>query len=447
MVALCLSLGRTPNIDEAGYYLPLVKWIESNPVVPGTALLNHRIGFNSGFHMLSAVFGIHGFIEGGVYKLNGLLFIVFNFYFLRRLIKMFSFKNLSIADLLLSGALIFQFSFLLDSMDSDYIGIMGAILVIAWSLEILQKEVTRAEVLTLFIIGLFLFTIRPFNAFLLAAPIWLIFSRSSQRKYFFYYLLTGSLLVAPWFIRNYFLTGYLIFPIYFIDFFNPEWKVPSYVALASHDIISEFAKLEIVRPEYLYDSMTDPRLNEWIPLWIHRVWSMLIGKVVLILVPLSGLLILFSAIRKANSGITKSDLFYLLYSIPIIAIWFFNYPSIRFGWAWILFLICGGGFLFWKLTRLSNKLLVTFIAIIVCLSWLRLIINLDKSNLLENTFRPIPTKTNYPYKEIVKGELVLKYSVDPYCHGLAPPCLPFNNNLDIVQRGATLQDGFKLSEN
>ena len=58
VAALCLSLGQTPNIDEAGYYLPLVKWIETYAVTPGTALLNHRIGFNSCFHMLSAVFGL-----------------------------------------------------------------------------------------------------------------------------------------------------------------------------------------------------------------------------------------------------------------------------------------------------------------------------------------------------------------------------------------------------
>ena len=444
VAALCLSLGQTPNIDEAGYYLPLVKWIETYAVTPGTALLNHRIGFNSGFHMLSAVFGIEALLEGGVYKLNGLLFIVFNLYFFRRLFALWKGKNISLADLFLASALVFQFSFLLDSMDSDYLGIMGGIVVIAWSLEALTKPTTNREILALVIIGLFLFTIRPFNAFLLAAPAWLILTQKTYRKHLLFYLLLGVLIVLPWFLRNYYLTGYLIFPIYFLDLFSPDWKVPRQVALASHDIISEFAKLEIIRPEYLYDSMTYPVINEWFPLWVKRTWSMLIGKAVLVLAPLSFLLIIASNFVKDKFRLPKATRYYLIYTLPILAIWFFNYPSLRFGWAWILLLLAGGGMIAWKLTSLSSRVLIILMTLVISLSWLRLAINLNYNNLLQYTIRPIPTKTIHPHKEVVTGHLILKYSEDPHCHGLVPPCLPYNNPLDIEQRGGSIEDGFRL---
>ncbi len=444
LAALCLSLTATTNIDEAGYYLPLVKWIESYPVVPGIALLNHRIGFNSGFHMLSAVFGFVPWIAGGVYKLNGLLFIVFNFYFLQRLRGADHYQKLQLPDALLAGALVFPFSFLLNSMDSDYLGIMGAVVLIAWSLEALQKKTSVAELLTLIAIGLFLFTIRPFNAFLLAAPAWIILTQKAHRKRIILYFMWGLILVLPWFIRNYFLSGYLIFPIHFVDLFSPEWKVPAQVTIAAHDIISEFAKLEIVRPEYLYDSMTHPSLSQWWPVWLERSWGMLIGKTVIALTPLSLLIVLASAFGLKKTQLSKSSFFFLLYAIPIIAIWFCNYPSIRFGWAWLLFLITGAGFIFWNLIKLPTRYFILGLMLLVTLSWLRLFSNLDYGILIQHPIKPSVVKVEHPYTEKHSGTITLKYSIDPHCYGVEPPCLPYNNPLDIVPRGQTIEEGFRL---
>jgi len=444
LAALCISLTTTSNIDEAGYYLPLVKWIESYPVVPGTALLNHRIGFNSGFHMLSAVFGVEPWVEGGVYKLNGLIFIVFNYYFLRRLWRAYRSNKLEMQDVLLAGALIFPFSFLLDSMDSDYLGIMGPVVLIAWSIEALQKKTSGAEVLTLVAIGLFLFTIRPFNAFLLAAPAWIILTQNEHRQRIIPYLFWGLILVLPWLIRNYYLSGYIIFPIYFVDLFNPEWKVPIHVTKVAHDIISEFAKLEIVRPEYLYDGMTHPSLSAWWPVWLQRSWAMLIGKAVILFTPISLLIVLGSAHRLKKIQLPATSYAFLLYAIPIILIWFFNYPSIRFGWAWLLFLFSGAGFLLGHLCKLPTKYFIFGLSFLAILSWVRLFSNLDYSRLSQYPIKPPVVKMVHPYTTKLTGTVTLKYSVDPHCYGIEPPCIPYNNPLDIILRGKTIEEGFRL---
>ena len=45
------------------------------------------------------------------------------------------------------------------------------------------------------------------------------------------YLLTGCVVIAPFLIRNYYLSGYLIYPFPAIDLFDVPWKIPQGVAL------------------------------------------------------------------------------------------------------------------------------------------------------------------------------------------------------------------------
>jgi len=440
--ALSLSLTLTTNIDEAGYYLPLVKWLESYPVVPGTALINHRVGFNSTYHMLCAIFGLEWITEGGVYKLNGLLFIVFNLYFFKQLKDLVSSDGINFSKLLSGAALIFPYSFLIDSMDPDYLSITGSLIVIAWTIEMNKRKTNATEISLLFLVCFFLFTVRPFNAFLLVMPGIAILTNSECRKLIPTIIVLGIIYLFPWFLRNYYCSGYLIFPIHFVDVFDPIWKVPKHVAQASYEIIKEFAKLEIVRPEYLYESMTHPTFSDWWPVWFPRTWKMLIGKFVICFVPVSVLIVFLSRFIKSKS-LTPFQFCFLLLAMGVSVIWFINYPSIRFVWPWLLLLVTGAGFVLMSYDKMKKVGSYALVALVI-FSWARLLFKLDYTLLSTHPLQPISTNVQPAHTVKMLGQIPLKYASDPHCHGLTPPCAPYNNELEIIPLGNKVEDGFRI---
>ena len=458
IIALGLALRNTTNIDEAGYYLPLVKWIEQYKVTAGTALLHHRLGFNSSLHLLSALFSGTYFQEGGIYEINALLFIGFNLYFLSALIRLlksiFQTKSnyassINPSDLLLTSALIFPFSFLCDSMDSDYLGVMGGIVVLAWIWENLNKEKTSIPTMaTMFVICTFLITVKPFAVFLMAGPLYLFVKNKLNRIDFLRFIIIAGIIILPWLIRNYYISGYLIFPVYYLDLFNPDWKVPLSVTKPTYDIIGEFAKLQIIRPDYLYDGVTHPALSEWFPIWLSFTWKTAIGKIVILTTPLSILaLLLKAALDKRQTRKLQPIHYGLLYVSIICMLWFFAFPSIRFAWAWLLTLMVGSVWIWIKdESHRLKKLFVIALCILVISSWTRLLINTDFNNLTEHLITPPKTTTSLKHStKQLNNDVIINYANDPHCHGMNPPCAPHNNKLNIEARGKKVEDGFKMS--
>lgn len=486
-ISLMLTLEMTTNIDEAGYYLSLVKWIEQYPVTPGTALLNHRIGFNSSLHMLSAVFSQVDFFKGGLYDINGLLFIFFNLYFLLALGRLIRGTSLHLlADWVLSCALVFPYSYLVDSMDADYLSIMGGIYIHAEVLRYLdpqsQETISTKKLITLTLVTVFLTTVRPFSLFLSGGVIFLWFkkliesyqevedvgyrnewrigystrglghSKSGEtwRKALLRglgYGLSGALLIMlPWLIRNYYMTGYLVFPIYYIDLFHPDWKVRLEVIKSSYDIIGEFAKLQIIREDYLYQGLTYPSFTEWLPRWIDTTKMILIGQGVMIGLPLFILLFLIQLADTFRQKISLSSLhYYNLYVLCIIGLWFVSFPSIRFGWAWILVFLGSVGYYYVKKHSLLFKLSIYILTFLVIISSIRLVYNINWSHATTSPLSPAKIPIEIPYTSaITPSGLTLKYALDPHCYGLNPPCLPYNNPLKIEARGDRIVDGFRL---
>jgi hypothetical protein len=61
--------------DDGLYYSTSIKWVQEFGTIPGLANLNPRIGFNSSWLVLRAIFGF-AFLHAGLFNdINGLLFI------------------------------------------------------------------------------------------------------------------------------------------------------------------------------------------------------------------------------------------------------------------------------------------------------------------------------------------------------------------------------------
>src|ERR1044072_8068287 len=83
--ALYLSSRQSLAYDEGLYYIQFIKWMQQFPVVPGLANLHERFGFNSHWHVISALFN-WSFITGqAINQLNVLLYLLVATYLLSAL--------------------------------------------------------------------------------------------------------------------------------------------------------------------------------------------------------------------------------------------------------------------------------------------------------------------------------------------------------------------------
>ena len=447
-LAASLSSSQTLNVDEGGYYLPLVRWIESYPVVAGSGLFNARIAQNSIYHMSQAVFGHQTWFNGGMYDLNGLLFVFFNLTAFHSLFRLYERKYNSLyKDILLAAALLFPFSFVIDSMDTDYPSIFISIYFIALTIaRYNQKRFWQIdfEYYTLWMIGFFLLMTKLFSGAVLIFPL-LILCKNTQLKNYgttIFTTLLGVFLLAPWIIRNYYLSGYLIYPLHFIDVFEADWKIPLELAKQHYLVIQDFAKTEIIRSTYFYDGVQDLSISDWIVVWLHRTWDMAIGKALIIFLPLSLLATVYSIINRQFNLIWVQ-----LYLLIVILFWFFKFPSIRFCWHFILaFMVISAVRI---LKSFEPKLIRMFCIVLGSLcffSFSRTLVNTVRQVNLEYIFTPEKTQTLNDFEVFYLDSIPIIKSKDEYCNGAKVPCIPYHNNLTIKNKGSDVKSGFFIEK-
>ena len=443
-----LCLGTTSNIDEGGYYLPLVKWIEVYQAVPGSALFIARTGFNSSCHMLSAVFGFESLFPGGIYEINGCLFIWFNYYFISVALKgIFRTELPDLIHYVSAAALVFPFSYLLDSIDADYLSIMGGLVLLSLvSRDLLSKTKPGTKLIYYWIVGLFLMTVKTLSGFLMLVPLLYIPFKKTKLKLLL--PLTGLTIIylLPWFGRNVITTGYLIFPLHYVDLFDFDWKVPVEMTQASHLIVEEFAKIEKIRTSYTLDGVQSLAFRSWFPIWVSNAKAQIIGWASFLALSITGIAWLIVCVKELSEKRYKWPAICTL-CIAVLSFWFLKFPAIRFGWSWILFSSVLSIFYFIReyFSKLGKPFLLLLLILAIA-SWTRLLyqqsvhMNLNRTKLVY----PEKRKTNLGFRVDSTTGFAIQISDGEACHGVAPPCKPYNNNYQIEARGKEIEAGFRI---
>jgi len=291
-IAIFKTIGPSYIDDEGGYHLPLIRWIENYPVVPGIANIEDRMGFNPAIYMTNAFFSMTWLFPGGLYDLNSLLFIVFGYAFLRGFDRLLREPfQLSFADLSGALALIFLFRAYLTSMDADFIYIYGSIyllMIFLRKIELDKIEKPDFAAFIFFLLFAFIVTNKFIIGLLTPLAIWIGIRWIEAKKWHFISLVIFACLIviAPWIARNYYISGYLVYPLHFLDVFNVEWKVPLELARGQYDYVSEYARMEITQPfnEYVNHHYS---WRVWFPVWWKHIWGLLIGKILIITLPIA----------------------------------------------------------------------------------------------------------------------------------------------------------------
>ncbi len=179
------------------------------------------------------------------------------------------------------------------------------------------------------------FSSAPFSLIVLIPLVMLI--RKKKWNRILYYAVCVLVIVLPFFIRNYIISGWLLYPSTFPDIFNPDWKIPEMYLTPDSAYIIAFGR------GYSNMGAADLPFSEWFPHWyggLEKIWKLMLFATG------SGILVWFLNFYEGmiKKRYKDSDFIILNFTVFTAVVsfffWLFSSPLIRYGQGYILLLPC-----------------------------------------------------------------------------------------------------------
>jgi len=141
------------------------------------------------------------------------------------------------------------------------------------------------------------------------------------------FFLLSLALYIPWLWRNVLLSGYLLYPVPFIDIFTVDWKAPKTVLLLDYTYIK---RLPINFDDGLV-AVAPPRFPHWVLPWMHELWArgMRSDLAILVAAICSPAYWLLARLPRKAVFQPAFALWCILYGC--VWLWLVNVPEFRFG--------------------------------------------------------------------------------------------------------------------
>lgn len=321
------ALGPPSNFDTGLYHAQAIRWIETQPVVPGLGNLHARLAFNSNWYVGNALFSFSFLGLGSLHLLPAACFALFLLDAGRGL------RLTSLADalrILLLPAAFYTLGAEISSPGSDL-----PVTLLTWLLAVLWLDCyapggrfpRRVGADLLFLLPFFALTLKlsalPLLLFSLGEVVQLVRRRAWRRSATLLGL--AGLILLPWLVRSFFLSGYLLFPQTAFDWFTPDWKLPLEEALFRQREVIGWARL----PGEPTDWAAGLPLVEWAPRWFADLTG---NQRLLVLAAAFAPLPVFFLRPLRPTGLPVAVAWLGL------AFWFFSAPALRFGYGWLMLL-------------------------------------------------------------------------------------------------------------
>lgn len=429
--------------DTGLYHAQSIKWIQEYPVIRGLGNIHSRLAFNSHYFIINALFT---FEKPGIYllyPLNGALLLLF---FIR---LSMSLRKAIIGTIwgetVLSLMLIFcAFSFLLTQATSPSPDVISAVLIcyiFLFLFENRQRKLGWSEntFISVLILLLVVFKLSNLPLVLLIVPlIW----RTDIKVGLVIFSMSILLLIVPFLIRNYFLSGYLIYPFPEINLFDPDWKIPVKTVSFDRQEISRWAKI----PGGDRSVTLKMSIVQWTQVW----WSE--KKMVLKL--LAGLCLLLPITIVRLSFRNEKRLAFLGFATFFsLFFWFFTAPDPRFAFGSLFVgagLVLGSiiGYARKPISLIKRNSIVSILLFVYCASIIYFIENTVSQT--DDLRKNIVSPHWYP-KPLVSKQQLSDFDIfvaqDGLCHNCALPCspkLPIGVTLRTSKTDSQLKGGFRV---
>ena len=469
--------------DTGTYHAQSIHWIESYGVVRGLAHMQTRLGFNNSYFALCALYSFH-FLGRSMHTVSGflaaftMLYSVFGY--AGRFIKCGKCEGgtirLRVSDFLYIAPFAYFIitAFELTSPSTDF----GVIWMIIWLMirwvECIEDDkggrgssdrITVFSLLSVF--SVFLVTVKLSVGVLALITLYPLVFLIREKKYgdIVKYILSGLVLVLPFFIRNYLITGWLVYPFPAIDLFNPDWKVPL-------EGVRHEADEVVVWARYTKDTaLIDQSIREWFPVWWREQGQ---ANRFLCMSAFAGCFAVILRIFITGSKLKEHRAYVFTGAVLVLCFVFFmsTAPSNRFGYAYILTIpLYGAGDICVNIlpgifggkegqTGRTGRLLCMFSGILVLtvllagfIKGIRMFASDDRHMALDTGISGyLIGQRDYPAalseSEVWEG-INMYYPVNEgdqiWYHAF--PAILYRGNLDGVElRGTSIREGFRLKK-
>lgn len=326
--------------DSDLYHSHAIRWIEEYGVVRGVGNLDGRVAYNSASFSLSALYSF-AFLGGqSFHAVAGYMALLVGISALR-IFHIVKDKEIRLSDFARIAALYYISDIYVEMLSpaSDFFVLLYFYYIVIRALELseagAEEEKTAGIGASLALLAFFAVTLKLSAAPLVLVTILPLVYYIREKKYgvIFGCGVSCVLIVLPWLIRNYILSGRLFYPSTALDIFDPVWKVPEGLTRGDSAYIIGYGK------GYITSEAADYPMNVWFPHW----WGQLGGtEKLFFLASIAGAFFLAAALvirRKAlKEHLVEGTV------LATLLFWFFSAPLIRYGRGFLLlfpFLMAG----------------------------------------------------------------------------------------------------------
>lgn len=321
--------------DTYLYHAQAVHWIEDYGCVKGIANVNSRIGFNSSAFSLYALFSMKYFFAKSMHSVNGFCALCGMFFAIRKILHFgkleYRFSHMMCGVLLLYIGIAGPFTpySYLSSLSPDYIANIIVGIIIIKYIEYVEKGsfdlINKIELFSLILI--WVSTIKISMIFFVLISVIPLYEKFIRRKWrnIIFWIASGIVIWLPFLFRNIIISGYIIYPVSQLNWFDVTWKVKEEIVKAEANSIYSWARC----PKASLDSTIGVGVAEWFPLWWNyygfQTKMLFVGGILSIF-----LFIVITCLFYKNNMMWNC---YLILGVTLVAnalYWFFSAPDIRF---------------------------------------------------------------------------------------------------------------------
>ena len=336
LIAFFTSRGEF-HTDTNIYHAAAIRLYEEYGLIKGVGNLQLHYAYNSSYLAFASIFSLNWLFGRSLHTTTGFLEVLMCLYAFHGL-KGFKGHENHITDMMRIGILFYALVSVTRSMSpaTDYATMYFALFIItAWCENLFEESSDVTSYSLLSVAAVFVTTLKFSACLLVLVAIYPAFRliRDKKWKQTAGYLVSGCIILLPFLIRNYLISGWLFYPFDGIDLFCPQWKIPREYLL--HDA----AQIK-VWGRCLYDvTKVDLPVWGWMPVWWEgqfRYEQMFLGAVVLSTV----LQMVMLVIRILKKQALRPQLIILYLAVwANVAVWFFIAPFIRYALAFLFAVI------------------------------------------------------------------------------------------------------------
>ena len=447
LLILVMSSWTIIHPDTLGYHAQTIQWIEKYKAVPGLAHLHVRFGYQWLWFVDSALFGFSFTGKEGITFLNSTVLFWFFIFLINRINYNFLKDGKRLYGLLWTALLVIsmwsytQVRLTATSASPDFIAALFTLVTIYLLLEKDRNHPDASKWLLVSFLALVAVTIKLSVApILLVAVVPALLGLVKRKiKLSFTILFISIVTLFPFIARNIITSGYIVFPITFIDVTNVDWKNDLTLTLNEKNYVTAYAKKPgVITSEISTVNKMD--LAEWLPTWWQNRSTA--DKIIMILLVLSFISAILSIKKILLSGFIP--ILVLITLLTGIIFWFVNAPDPRFGFGSILGFIGVVSYLVLKEKEIfTGKNLLIAILVLVTGSILaytgyRFVNFFNKDQLLT----PLGIEKSAFQASDCEG-IRINTPIDGKDFGVTPvPCTDLNCE-KFSPRGNEIKDGFK----